>query len=1016
VSGDADVVRNYDSSGSLTPRPVSEWVRGSTGVSGWGGLQHHLYARTQNLAHPREEWTRGITINSGNDEARLNYLSSIDNQSCARTCERGKDCRRAWAVPHRDPEHPPTPEEQRVRHGAAVGGSVGLRFPFEATQAVSRGTNATYSGYCRNPDGSSRNLSMWVPALLRTVVLTCNGSKPINLFVPAKNSYLTLHSYTIDDTEGEQSDYNAEVFQMTRQLGPWVFPPPKSPTPPPGPPPPPGLPPPPPPPPGLPPTGSVIISLPHFYKAHYALPGTPHSQFIVPQLMKHAEGPGGQLNMTGWDSAEEALDAFSLEIEGVTGQRLRGGARLQTNVYVQKIKMIVPVAWVSDDRNATEAQLEEIVDLAESHSTVRKLQSLASGTFSALFFCLAVGSRVKWQRREAGPRQAQKSRTRFDRGHCATRVRLWFVGWGLCGIDRAKLKQQLKKRRFSTYDGRSDSGGGGPSAQGGLSLQGAGGGEPLGRARKDSILSAQLEARFGPLEEMESDESETEDGTPKAGLVQFLNIAVWHDLVAPRRRTFRGRACPLLELLPWLSWWGLGIVPTGFKDHSTPMWLQNLTSAPVVLSISAAISWAIVCGQLAHRCSMPRLDRVYCLVPTEIDIYTLVVFTLCALLLEPNEWTELSHAALPALTHAGLLMVALVSWLCGHYFTEAILCREVRPELWLTEAVQRASRATSRFWLGCLGMATFLLLFNLHTPVTRILSPIELYWLRVTVPLCLLLGGLAFTVWFPMQLERELLRDLNRLLDRGHITAIGWGASAAEQPALPAVDATTGLTTPLFSSSENTPLHTEIDSDGPPTPVVTPASSTDGMAAPLLVGAALAHARDAGPVTDLHGEGEPVLSPPHRLAVVGKTNSQDAEAGCTRVQQAVEAALAKHSTISQELAQSLDIDGSGGAGRSRLLLDESIEVLAPQLQGAAPLLASSPNHPISVRNEGQGDGGGGGTEQLATESTAAAAAAAAAPSRSPASDSTLEMSGSVESENAFHDAIDDEPFHDAVVS
>ena len=750
MHSDADPVTNFDGSGALLTLPVRDWVYGPRPVPGnlqrpsWPGLQNSLYMPPGAVdASPRSRkvynggilttTTRNITIYTGSENiSTMDYLTKVVNRSCALTCagdvkipkaEDGEEqCPCAWQSAGQS-------GEELAGH---VGGSVGSRFPFGATALSAfaiRNSNATFTGYCQHADGSGpRYLQLWVPALLRFVSLNCSDSSPLTI------GNLKAHAYHVSPKDGSPSEDNWRVSQYGMHADePWIFPMklasrgPGS-------------------------TSYIVMSFPHFYKANASL--------------KHNAATLLRNSSTVQWGGNEPYHAFQLQVEGSTGQRVGGAARLQTNVYVStnRWKGYVPVAWTSDEQNATAAELAAIQAFVPQ-LIVKIVQEMISLVLSSLCIFLGIKDYVQWRRLEnAAVRRVHRSSARFERGVVATRVRRFcMTRLGLCGIDLPNLRQQIKAERFRRQS---------ELVIGPGSLQSVG--QPQ---RKYSILSSELSAQFGPLEDVSEDSAEEETNPSTVG-VNRVTLAVWHDLVAPPQRSTLSRLSSLLELLPWFVWWGVGILPyyvpvtshvvkhNGDDKLKPPMGpdahLLNFRSATWHLLVPTVLSWAIVLAQIVTRRRVPRLDRVYVLVPTAIDITTLAIFSCCSVLSYVTAEVGLLHVFWPAITHGILLLVASLCIVCGHYFTETALCREVRPELWGSESVQRATRVTSRAWIGILLVVEILVFMGPLLPVTLD----ERYWVAGVTPAFILMGAMLFNIWFPVQLETDLVRDLNRLLRR----------------------------------------------------------------------------------------------------------------------------------------------------------------------------------------------------------------------------------------------------------
>ena len=467
-----------------------------------------------------------------------------------------------------------------------------------------------------------------------------------------------------------------------------------------------------------------------------------------------------------------------LTLQPITGMRLAGSIRLQTNVHVDTgtSSWLVPIGRIGDEQNATNATIAVVSRYQPSF-----LGSFVAYTIKVVFTVLAValtllaiGSYVKYWRQVHG--LMMKRRNTSIKPQAATLPRRVCLRCGLCGPNRTQVVRRLHEMRHEEIDIMTPLLASGGPASANLQSQYTRKVETAARSRGEASRrkatgAEQIEKHFGQLEQLSSDESDdVEEEAAHASEVQALDLKVWDEFIGPPGRRCCARWANTLEVLPWVVWWvptvAAGIIPT-HDQHQ--IWYFRWTladSQPGVLLCAALVSAIVVACQVTVRMCTPNKDRVFVLVPTVIDVATLVIFSVSALV---APFIANGHDHLWSFVTNGALLLTMVGCLLsGHPFIETVYCRELRPELWNQRFVTRAAEVVSLFWCAILLVVTALQ--SVLASGSTLESVAEFKdWVGITVPLGLLLIAMAITIWFLMQLEDDILRSLNRLLRKGLI-------------------------------------------------------------------------------------------------------------------------------------------------------------------------------------------------------------------------------------------------------
>ena len=686
--------------------------------------------------HPmRQHWHRNRTavVDTGvaNDSATLDHLKILHGEALASTCTdpaatsaANAGCHPAWVQP--------VPSSRAGLAApplvpGAVNGTAGYRFPFMRTQAPA------------GIDSCGRhNLSMWLGPLQRTVTLMpvqpneTDAHETRHIFEQYDH---TVCPYQLDPEDAMDAEeiLALEVPRPPYDMhsGGWVWNMSR--------------------PAGLP----QFLSLPHF------------------ELALDPHGWADQVNISLLAGAPRVpTTGLELVIEPNTGQRVGGAVAIQTN-YLSDLSdlrspaprtLMIPVGWLRWERNSTQADFDQIDRLIIQNSR-RLLFNVGVGIAAIVFFWLALAEIVK-ERRERDEAVQSNLRTVVGRrsAHqmcCPLRL---CGQLGLCGPNRSAIRSHLNA-----------------AGRGGTST--AQSGSPLRQAllsdgsRRNSMGLQVAESILGGVDQVieyiddgeeDSDSGDDNDGgrVEQRGLgpVVKLDVAVWYELVG-RRRPVLGRCRCLLELMPWYLWWYLGLLPKTEPDPSHPIMWPGPIPSRVALTVSAAAA-IVVFGQQVGRwwLNSPK-ERIFLLAPTAVDIITLAVFctSACIAWIIPDDIAELG-GSWPAITHAGLLVPLAIALANGQPFLEPALVDEIRVEFWLEPVVSRLATALSQYWVAALGLTVML---QLIAPFSRLVSAhginsAEDGWLTAAIPGCSLVFCAAFTLWYPLQFEREIVRLLNR--------------------------------------------------------------------------------------------------------------------------------------------------------------------------------------------------------------------------------------------------------------
>ena len=467
-----------------------------------------------------------------------------------------------------------------------------------------------------------------------------------------------------------------------------------------------------------------------------------------------------------------------LTLQPITGMRLAGSIRLQTNVHVDtgRSSWLVPIGRIGDEQNATNATIAVVSGYQPSILGTILATSVVIGftVLAVVLTLLTIGSYVKYWRQVHG--LMMKRRNTSIKPQAATLPRRVCLRCGLCGPNRTQVVRRLHEMRHEEIDIMTPLLASGGPASANLQSQYTRKVETAARSRgeasrRNATGAEQIEKHFGQLEQLSSDESDdVEEEAAHASEVQALDLKVWDEFIGPPGRRCCARWANTLEVLPWVVWWvpivAGGIIPT-HDQHQ--IWYFRWTlaeSQPDVLLCAALVSAIVVACQVTVRMCTPNKDRVFVLVPTVIDVATLVIFSVSALV---AQFIGNAHDHLwSCVTNAALLLTMVGCFLSGHPFIETVYCRELRPELWNQRFVTRAAEVVSLFWCAILLVVTALQSVLASGSTLESVAGFK-GWVGITVPLGLLLIAMAITIWFLMQLEDDILRSLNRLLRRGLI-------------------------------------------------------------------------------------------------------------------------------------------------------------------------------------------------------------------------------------------------------
>ena len=792
----------------VVTKPVREWVHGyidQTLSANLGAgtvrspvvspLQHNFTIPSQTDhsspgdGRPPRNCSAQVWTGVKSGEEFLGYLNRVQNSSHAQVCPAfpasadAPACEDAWPC---DPGLEECPLINGVSALGYINGSLGQRFPWRAN-APSMGLGFNGPLTCRN------TLSLWVPSLLRSVVLQCNESTRDSL-INVVAMPIAGEDLSEGDEIGDQLVVNAIRFVISPDAAlpyaerpinrgydmecfddvcsPWIW--------------------------NM--TAArqapIFITNPRFANSSFELnvSGCGDDEPI-------ADCGVTRSNVQGLEPPDDH-DSFSwLGVEVHSGARLRGALRLQTNVYVTgppaapfEEPWMVPIGRVSYEHNATNATIDNIHGLAygDVARVLARAAQVSLGVAAFVFFCLCIGHGVKYWEMERGLVK-MKNKSLGRTSAAANFIKRSCLRAGLCGPDRGEIIRRLKEMKEEEL----------------LSPLLAAGHEVAPRAaqiqedaplvktpgrRRTATDADQIEVHFGQLEQMSSEES-GDDAAPEDDTVHEiykLDSETWDDLVMPPGRSRVERWANFIELMPWICWWLFGILPKAIVSQRTLLsewWLWPFQDTRALV-LAAFVSVIVVSLQVLRRFTTAKKDRVFVLVPTVIDISTLVMFCISALVAslieQPDQWDFW-----PAITHGTMLVVAAVSTATGHPFIISVYCREMRPEIWRERIVTRLAEVVSVFWCIILFLVTILQAIPLLA--TR-MPGAEVTWLTAAIPGALLLGATLFTVWYSMQVETELVKALNRLLRKGTLRSRRDAMSREEDSASPASRSAIGFT------------------------------------------------------------------------------------------------------------------------------------------------------------------------------------------------------------------------------
>ena len=713
-------------------------------------LQHNMSVSTQTDWAMPSNLTLQIWTGVSRSVHFAGYMSRVQNTGNAQVCRSfassGPLCEDAWPCTE-DMEDCPdvetrlSPEQAEGPQLGYINGSTGQRFPWQPD----------FASLASEPLNCQYNLSLWVPSLLRTVALYCDPSQ-------ARSPVVALGS----EDRGESP---ATVYSRRFRIAP----------------------------------EDAMPSTERPFNAGYDMYGSPwiwnltaQRQAPIFMSLPYFANSTFELNTTTGMTASNVVglrapDELSLpwlDIETHSGVRLRGAMRFQTNVLVTgnagewSAPWMVPIGRVNYENNASDSTIRVIYGLAYEvtiRTIATKVVTVICFFVATLFLTLSVQIGVKYYQMQRG---LLKKKKRLSRSCAmASFVRRACLRCGLCGPDRGDIVRRLQEMKQEELlspllvAGQNVT----PltsiqeTAVNVTSIQEAvvNGRRPPTARRQAATENHGIEAHFGKLEQMSSDESDEDRDAQNdnAHVVTQFDLEMWDDLVAPPGRSKLHRCSMILELMPWLCWWAVGIVPkwTLTGRFAVQNWGALETRA---LVLSAILSGLVVSSQMLQRLCTAKKDRVFVLVPTIVDISTLVVFSVSAVIAGLGAQKEASWQPWPAITHGSVLVIALLCMACGHPFILPVYCRELRPEIWRERIVFRVSEVVS--WVWCIILLLITILQTIPVFTTSMPSS-ERGFLYGWIPIMLLAITFWFTIWYSMQVEEEFVRALNRLLRKAEL-------------------------------------------------------------------------------------------------------------------------------------------------------------------------------------------------------------------------------------------------------
>lgn len=702
-------------------------------------LQHNMSVSTQTEWAPTpKNQTLQIWTGASRSLGFAGYMSRVQNIGNAQVCPSFVDtsdlnspwCTDAWPCPdHMDcPDVETRPELRPIQaEGSQLGyinGSTGQRFPWQPG----------FSSFSSGPLDCRHSLYLWVPCLLRTVALQCDRTE-----VP-----FTVQANSAPD--GDETGSEVAVTTRRFRIAP----------------------------------EDAMPSTERPFNAGYNMFGSPwiwnltaQRQAPIFMSLPHFANSTFEFNTTTkqTDSNVHGLrapDNYSLPwlgIEIYSGVRLRGAMRFQTNVLVTgksgnwSEPWMVPIGRVSYEHNASDSTISTIYD--QSYGILPRVAARAAQVvslfFATMLLMLSVQIGVKYYQFERGLMKT-KNRKLSRSGAASSYVRRTCLRCGLCGPDRSDIIKRLHEMRQEEL----------------LTPLLAGGHSPLrqsvqeeevalstpSRKRYAATDDQKIEVHFGQLEQMSSDESDEDDAARNENVhvVTQLDLQTWDDLVAPPGRSQLQKCALIWELMPWIYWWAVGIVPKWM--------LSAVTLEANSLIVAAILSGFVVASQVVQRLCTAKKDRVFVLVPTVLDISTLLIFSASALIADIGENGGNNWDPWPAIIHGSMLVATVLCVAFGHPFMLPVYCRELRPEIWRERIVFRLSEIVSWVWCIILLLVTALQTVPAFTPQ---MPSSEKGFMIAWIPIMLLVMIFWFTIWFSMQVEEEFVRALNRLLRKGEL-------------------------------------------------------------------------------------------------------------------------------------------------------------------------------------------------------------------------------------------------------
>eukprot|EP01051_Picozoa_sp_SAG22_P024803 SAG22_NODE_7045_length_782_cov_1.367496_2_plen_195_part_00 len=140
----------------------------------------------------------------------------------------------------------------------------------------------------------------------------------------------------------------------------------------------------------------------------------------------------------------------------------------------------------------------------------------------------------------------------------------------------------------------------------------------------------------------------------------------------------------------------------------------------------------------------------------------------------------------------------------GQPFIEPALLDELRVEFWLEPVVSRLATSLSQHWVAALALTVLL---QLICPLSKFFSghainAAEAGWLTAAIPGCSLAFCAAFTYWYPLQFEREIVRLLNRRIRQGRLRTSGMAPAFAHLAPINAGSTAAAATEPAGAGAE----------------------------------------------------------------------------------------------------------------------------------------------------------------------------------------------------------------------